>query len=214
MDLTVFQMLVRRWVVRAFGEAVADDKAERTHRFLKEALELAQATDCTQEQAHALVEYVYGREVGKPGQEVGGTMLTLAALCAARNISMNVEAAAEITRVNKPEMLEKIRRKQEAKKRDIPLGSPLPGSVGVPLDTRSLIDGRTLGEHLNESHCEICAPQEKRVQGVRCDLHVNTYIVAADVPPLREQPGGGKLPRTHTDAVGTDGGKATVAHKI
>jgi len=192
MLFTVFQTLVRRWVVRAFGEDVANDRAERTHRFLEEALELAQATECTQEQAHLLVEYVYGRPMGKPGQEVGGTLLTLAALCSARSIDMNVEAAAEITRVNKPETLEKIRRKQEAKKRDIPLDSPLPGQptpdawcpacrqtgrttrvmqqdgilghlrcatcfcvVGdrvqsVPLNSKCLVTGQTLGETIDD----------------------------------------------------------------
>lgn len=124
----VFQMLVRRWVVRAFGQEAADNRAERTHRFLEEALELAQATDCTQEQAHLLVEYVYGRPVGKAPQEVGGTLLTLAALCASRDFDMGTCAAGELMRVNRPEMLERIRVKQEAKKRDIPLGSPLPGA--------------------------------------------------------------------------------------
>lgn len=163
MDLQIFQTLVRRWVVRAFGEDVANDKAERTHRFLEEALELAQATDCTQEQAHALVEYVYGREMGQPMQEVGGTLLTLAALCAARDISLNVAATAEISRVNTPAILDKIRLKQAAKKTDIPL-SPLPGKVDEPL--------------------------------------------------LHRKPDRRAVERTHTDAVGTDGGKATVARKI
>lgn len=122
----VFQSLVRRWVVRAFSPELADDKVQRVHRFLEEALEVAQATgSCTQEQAHALVEYVYGRPTGQLTQEVGGTLLTLAALCSAHRIDMDTCASQELMRVNRPEVLEKVRIKQAAKEHDG--GSPLPG---------------------------------------------------------------------------------------
>ena len=151
MIMQVFQTLVTRWISRCFGDESSKDKRERTHRFLEEALELGQAAGATQDEAHALVEYVYGREAGKPDQEVGGVLLTLAGFCSAYGLELHRCAAAEIGRVNRPEVLEKCRIKQAAKKAD-PLASPLPG---------------------------------------------------------KPEP-----PRTHTDVVGTTGGKATIARKI
>mgnify|MGYP006958842284 CR=1 FL=1 len=59
----------------------ASDKAERSHRFLEEALELVQACGCSASEAHQLVDYVFGRAVGHASQEAGGVMVTLAALC-------------------------------------------------------------------------------------------------------------------------------------
>ena len=207
MELGIFQTLVRRWCVRAFGQEVADNHRERNHRFLEEALELGQSLGCSQEDAHVLVDYVYGRPKGTPGQEVGGVLVTLAALCGAHaSLSMDSEAKIELARINRPEILEKIRGKQAAKQRDIPL-SPLPGkpqppplrdlhdnqqappALEIALDTKDLVSGRTF----EEIHCEICGAQESRIEGVRCPTH---------------------RVRTHTDAVGTTGGKATVARPI
>jgi hypothetical protein len=140
MELGILQTLVRRWCVRAFGQQVADDHRERNHRFLEEALELCQSLGCAQAEAHVLVDYVYGRPVGRPQQEVGGVLVTLAALCGAHpDLSMNAEASTELARINRPEVLDKIRAKQAAKARDIPL-SPLPQAPSAdmfcPLCTR------------------------------------------------------------------------------
>lgn len=76
-----YQQRVRQWVLECFNPIIADDMTERSFRFLEEALELCQSIGCTREQAARLVEYVYGREAGRKGQEVGGVMVTLAALC-------------------------------------------------------------------------------------------------------------------------------------
>lgn len=177
MELSILQTLVRRWCVRAFGQAVADDHRERNHRFLEEALELAQSLGCTAEDAHVLVEYVFGRPAGKAGQEVGGVLITLAALCGAhRDLSMDREAKAELGRINRSDVLEKIRAKQAAKARDIPM-SPLPG-------TTCPIHGETLP-------CKLCE-----------------LGVVGDRRTMQEQP------RQHTDAVGTDGCRATVSKPI
>ena len=59
------------------------------HRFLEEALELAQSFGCSNKEAHELVDYVFSRDVGQPEQEVGGVMVTLAALCSNAEIDMN-----------------------------------------------------------------------------------------------------------------------------
>jgi len=74
---------------------IADHKPERAHRFLEKALELVQSCGTTQEDAHKLVNYVYVRLPGELEQEVGGTLTTLAALCSAYGIDMEMAAIIE-----------------------------------------------------------------------------------------------------------------------
>ena len=115
-----FQDDVREWTIEAFGHAVSLDKVERNHRFLEESLELVQSLGCSAGEAHQLVDYVFGRDVGEPKQEVGGVMMTLAALCNASTFSMALSSETELERVW--EKIEQIRAKQAAK----PQHSPLP----------------------------------------------------------------------------------------
>lgn len=119
----LFQSRVRSWVKACFGEAIADDGTERNHRFLEEALELVQALGCTEGEAQQLVKYVYGRPEGEPEQELGGVMVTLAALAAAWRLDMRGAGEKELARVWTK--LEQIRAKQAAK----PKHSPLPQTV-------------------------------------------------------------------------------------
>lgn len=118
----LFQHSVYRWLHECFGEEIAKDRVERNHRFLEEALELVQSLNCTAEEAHQLVDYVFSRPVGEPTQETGGVMVTLAALCSANYINMNHCGQVELDRIHSPEVMEKIRAKQAAK----PKHSPLP----------------------------------------------------------------------------------------
>jgi hypothetical protein len=115
-----FQNEVKNWTVECFGEIIAKDKVERNHRFLEEALELVQSLNCTRDEAHQLVDYVYGRPVGDPTQEVGGALLTLSALCTANGFDMDACGRAELLRVWTK--VDAIRAKQAAK----PKHSPLP----------------------------------------------------------------------------------------
>lgn len=115
-----FQNRVAPWMLACFGDEIASDRVERNHRFLEEALELVQATGCTQSEAHQLVDYVFGRPVGEPTQEVGGVMVTLAALCLAQQMDMHSAGETELARIWT--MVEQIRAKQAAK----PCHSPLP----------------------------------------------------------------------------------------
>lgn len=108
------------WLIACFGHEIAGDKKERNHRFLEEALELVQACNCSASEAHQLVDYVFNRPVGDKGQEVGGVMITLAALCLANGIEMDTEAEIELKRIW--EKKETIRLKQLNK----PKHSPLP----------------------------------------------------------------------------------------
>lgn len=120
-----FQVTVGAWLERCFGPTIAHDRAERTHRFTEEALELAQATGCSKSEVLQLVDYVYGREVGAVSQEVGGVMVTLAALCYARRFSLAEAAYTELHRIHEPSVMERIRLKQAAK----PKVGPLPAET-------------------------------------------------------------------------------------
>lgn len=120
MSGTRYQEQVEQWLTACFPPAVAGDRQERTHRFLEEALELAQANGCTHEQAIALVNYVYARPEGRPELEVGGVMVTLASLCSTSGIDMQEAGDAELQR--NWDRIDAIRRKQASK----PPGSPLP----------------------------------------------------------------------------------------
>lgn len=94
-----FQSMVTEWLYKCFGAAVAQDKMERNYRFIEEALELVQSCGMTQDDAIAVVKYVYSRKIGAKQQEVGGTMITLAALCGQQNIDMMGEAWREYDRI-------------------------------------------------------------------------------------------------------------------
>lgn len=111
-----FQSRVRPWTVEVFGDAKAYDKMTRNFRFAEEATELVQACGLTKEEMLSVVDYVYGRPVGVPHQEVGGVMTTLASLCNAHEgIDMHVEGERELLRCQQPEVIAKIRAKQAQK---------------------------------------------------------------------------------------------------
>jgi NTP pyrophosphatase (non-canonical NTP hydrolase) len=115
-----FQARVDDWLQACFGPGISGDRSERSHRFLEEALELVQACGATASEAHQLVDYVYGRQVGEKGQEAGGVLTTLAALCTAHGMDMETLGDIELARVWGK--IETIRAKQAAK----PKHSPLP----------------------------------------------------------------------------------------
>lgn len=120
-----FQSRVWSWAFHCFGETVARNKQERTDRLFEEIAELCQTVDgWNRGRAHALVDYVFDRPVGEMRQEVGGSMLTLAAFCAAHDIDMGECAESELARVWTK--VDVIRAKQAAK----PTGSALPIAVG------------------------------------------------------------------------------------
>lgn len=117
-----FQARVEPWMMVCFGEMIAGDKEERAQRHLEECLELVQAAGMPQEHANQLVSYVYGRPVGELKQEVGGVMVTLAALCLAHQQDMHVCAELELKRIWTK--VDQIREKQKTK----PMIGPLPGA--------------------------------------------------------------------------------------
>lgn len=120
-----FQARVRSWVERCFGSNIADDRVERGDRCLEEVFELLQSGGYDPSRVAVVRDYVWGRPAGEPQQELGGVMVTLAAYAAAHGLDMSLQGETELARVNQPDVMERVRAKQAAKLRDIPL-SPLP----------------------------------------------------------------------------------------
>ncbi|KQQ31522.1 hypothetical protein ASF53_02145 [Methylobacterium sp. Leaf123] len=119
-EIVSYQLQVEKWLEACFPQSIRLDRNERTHRFLEEALELAQANGCTRADAVALVDYVFRRPSGQPVQEVGGVLVTLAALCSASGINMAEAGEQELDR--NWDRIDQIRAKQQSKQQ----GSPLP----------------------------------------------------------------------------------------
>lgn len=146
-ELDNFQADVLHWLIDCFGQDIAADKVERNHRFLEESLELVQSLGCTKSEAHMLVDYVFDRDVGEPDQELGGVMVTLAALCHPNMLNMKDCALKELQRIQGKK--EQIRKKHKAK----PRNSPLPQHVR-PTANAELV------EYLREQHSDQQAMQD------------------------------------------------------
>jgi NTP pyrophosphatase (non-canonical NTP hydrolase) len=116
MDFEERQAAMERWARRVLGESawVPD---ERALRVAEEAIELAQALNVTAEDLHRLVDYVYSRPVGDPGQEVAGIFVTLYAAAACIGVDAEAEFKQEFARIHSPDVEEKIRRRQAEKRR-------------------------------------------------------------------------------------------------
>lgn len=150
-----FQQRVQPWMMECFGPVIAADRVERNHRFLEESLELVQSLGCTQSEAHQLVDYVFGRPVGEPAQEVGGVMVTLAALCLANGLDMHDAGEVELARISVPETVAKIRAKQAAKPKHSPLpghAQPAPAQDGRDYPAGAIVNGRIHIDRLESLH--------------------------------------------------------------
>lgn len=162
-----FQRRVQDWMQACFGPEIAADTMERNHRFFEEAAELVQANGMTASEAHQLVDYVWGRPAGEKPQEVGGVMVTLAALCETLEIDMFEAGETELARIWTK--IDKIRAKQAAK----PKHSPLP-SAAWPCPVCG-------GKTKHYANCPDATPDQE------------VYAVGSfrfDLPPPRKCPGG------------------------
>lgn len=115
-NMSAYQDTIEIWSQEVFGDDIACDMLERIMRFLEEAIELAQAEGMTQAEVNRVTDYVFNRNIGDCNQEVGGVMVTLAAYCSKKGISMSEEAIKEYHRINTPEMKERIFGKQAFKR--------------------------------------------------------------------------------------------------
>ncbi|MCU0994011.1 hypothetical protein JAK71_15490 [Stenotrophomonas maltophilia] len=126
-----FQAGVAEWMGRCFLPSLYSNMTERGDRLLEEVLELLQAHGYDSARVPTLVDYVFGRPVGEPAQEVGGVMVTLAGYCWVAGLDMHAAGDAELARISQPEVMAKIRAKQEAKNA-LHFDTPLPGNAAAP----------------------------------------------------------------------------------
>lgn len=175
MTQDTFQCRVQPWLVACFGVEIARDKAERNHRFLEEALELVQSTGCTQSEAHQLVDYVFGREVGDPPQEVGGVMVTLAALCLANGMDMHEAGEVELARVWTK--VEVIRAKQAAKPKHSPLPQHVAPSKSDPIGAAWMREQAAIA-------CNVVAAEAKEYKLAEMSLGASACYEAIRAIPL------------------------------
>lgn len=108
-----FQEKVRVWTRMCFGQELANDLQERNRRFLETALKLVKACGFSREGAHAMVDYIFDRDVGDKVQRVGGVEVTLSALCNAHEIDQIQTREAELERIRGS--VEEIREKHDKK---------------------------------------------------------------------------------------------------
>ncbi|WP_230975137.1 hypothetical protein [Burkholderia stagnalis] len=79
--------------------------------------------------ASKLIDYTWSRPVGEPSQEVGGVMVTLAALCLANGLNLHAAGDTELARIWTK--VEQIRAKQATKPKHSPLPEIRPIDGGV-----------------------------------------------------------------------------------
>jgi len=140
-----YQARVYEWMQQCFEPDVIDDTVERNYRFMEEALELCQSLGATKQDAYRLADYVFGRPIGEPAQEVGGVMVTLAALC--NTAGLDIIECSEDELKSVWNNIEKIRAKQAAKPKGVK--SPLPGQY-TPLDGLQRMPER-------KGYCQACS---------------------------------------------------------
>lgn len=117
-----YQIRIARWADECFGPESKTDKKERMHRFVEEALELAQACGCTRHEVEQLTDYVYGRPIGEVEQEAGGVLSTMSLLCTAWDLNLKQVAKENLRELR--QRIDQIRAKRATK----PEFGPLPGS--------------------------------------------------------------------------------------
>jgi hypothetical protein len=110
------QSRVSTWVRSTFTKEEAADVPERALRAAEEVLELAQACGLDAATLHRLVDYVFARPVGEAGQEIGGCMVTIYAAASALGVDADAVLEAELSRIQRPEVVERCRRRQDEKR--------------------------------------------------------------------------------------------------
>ena len=123
-----YQQRVAEWMRQAFIPSLYSNMTERGDRLLEEVLELLQSHGYDPARVATLVQYVFGRPAGEPAQEVGGVMVTLAGYCFIAGLDMHDAGEIELARITQPEVMAKIRAKQEAKNA-LHFDTPLPGAA-------------------------------------------------------------------------------------
>lgn len=137
-----FHERVVHWLRYTFTEKICADLIERCDRFVEEALEYVQSLGYPRERVTALIDYVYNRPVGKPQQELGGTLITLHALSYAATLDPQECGEAELSRVWTK--VDAIRAKQATRSPDSALPTSGPQSQATIAKINTHLAGITL----------------------------------------------------------------------
>jgi NTP pyrophosphatase (non-canonical NTP hydrolase) len=83
-----------------WGDACATSVLERSQRFLEEAVELVQTAGMSREQAHTMIDYVFGRPTEKDvSKELGGAAVTLLVLSEALDVDLETAVLRDFRRI-------------------------------------------------------------------------------------------------------------------
>lgn len=110
-----YQERVAAWTRVVLGDS-SRNVPERALRAAEEVIELTQACGVSVAQMHRLVAYVYQRPAGDPAKEIAGSMLTLYAAAEALNVDADEQFEKEMLRVQRPEVIDRVRRRQAEKR--------------------------------------------------------------------------------------------------
>ncbi len=121
------QQRVTSWVKKVFDDATRTNIKERALRVVEEAIELAQVCGVERSTVHRLVDYVYWRPAGEAWQEIGGIMVTVYAAAHALNVDGDTAFETELDRIQRPEVIERIQRRQIEKREAMVTGDNLCG---------------------------------------------------------------------------------------
>lgn len=111
-----FQERIAEWVRSTLGANVASNAPERSLRAAEEAIELTQACGIDARTVHRLVDYVFSRPAGLPSQEIAGTLVSTYAVASALGVDAHLALEVELARINTPEVIERVRRRQSEKR--------------------------------------------------------------------------------------------------
>lgn len=112
--LKLYQKLIFSWTHLTLGYS-GNETHERSRRFIKVAAELVQSVGISEEEVLRIIKYVYSRPVGHVYNEFGGTAVTLLALAQVIGVDVQEALDAEVQRICRPEIIEKVRKSQERK---------------------------------------------------------------------------------------------------
>lgn len=121
-----FQSQAGAWMGTAILPSRNSAIITRGDRLAEEVFELLQSQHYPRERLRMLEDYVFNRPIGEPGQEMGGVMLTLACYGEVAGLNMHLEGYRELARVNRPDVIARIKKKQESAAA-LDFTSPLPG---------------------------------------------------------------------------------------
>jgi len=139
-DEPVFQDRVAAAHVPLFHDDPTD-LPERRDRFYEEATEAVQALGMTEDEAHQLVAYTFGRPPGDVRKEIGAAALTLASLCVVGGWDMMECAEADLAALCTPEKIAKVRAKRASRHGRGPLPGIDPAAPRLDATVRSGEEG-------------------------------------------------------------------------